>query len=130
MVGLLYLEVPIHQMSLTGLVVALGLLVDGSIVMTDEVRKRLINGMSPLKALEASVGRLRIPFIASTVTTVLTFLPMAILEGPAGDFLGSIALSVIVMLLASMLLALTVTPVLAARLLPTGLDEGLSLIHI
>ena len=124
MVGLLYLEVPIHQMSLTGLVVALGLLVDGSIVMTDEVRKRLIKGMAPLKALEASVGRLRIPLIASTVTTVLTFLPMAILEGPAGDFLGSIALSVIVMLLASMLLALTVTPVLAARLLPTGLNEG------
>ena len=48
---------------------------------------------------------------------------MAILEGPAGDFLGSIALSVIVMLLASMLLALTVTPVLAARLLPSGLSD-------
>lgn len=124
MAGLHYLEVPIHQMSLTGLVVALGLLVDGSIVMTDEVRKRLIKGMSPLEALGASVGRLRTPLIASTVTTVLTFLPMAILEGPAGDFLGSIALSVIVMLLASMLLALTVTPVLAARLLPTGLNDG------
>lgn len=123
MAGLLYLEVPIHQMSLTGLVVALGLLVDGSIVMTDEVRKRLIMGMSPLEALRASVSRLRIPLIASTVTTVLAFLPMAILEGPAGDFLGSIALSVIVMLLASMLLALTVTPVLAARLLPGGLSD-------
>ncbi|MDG1065721.1 MAG: efflux RND transporter permease subunit [Luminiphilus sp.] len=124
MLALLYLEVPIHQMSLTGLVVALGLLVDGSIVMTDEVRKRLITGMSPLQALGASVSRLRVPLIASTATTVLAFLPMAILEGPAGDFLGSIALSVIVMLLASMLLSLTVTPVLAARLLPTGLNDG------
>jgi multidrug efflux pump subunit AcrB len=123
MLGLLYFKVPIHQMSLTGLVVALGLLVDGSIVMTDEVRKRLILGMSPLEALGASVSRLRIPLIASTATTVLAFLPMAILEGPAGDFLGSIALSVIVMLLASMLLALTVTPVLAARLLPKGLNN-------
>ena len=45
MVGLLYLEVPIYQMSMTGLVVALGLLVDGSIVATDEVRKRLKRGL-------------------------------------------------------------------------------------
>ena len=118
MMGLLYLEVPIHQMSMTGLVVALGLLVDGSIVMTDEVRKRLKGGLGPIEALSGAVSRLRIPLISSTVTTVLAFMPMAILEGPAGDFLGAIALSVIVMLLSSMLLALTVTPVLAAKLLP------------
>ena len=68
MVGLLYLEVPIHQMSMTGLVVALGLLVDGSIVMTDEVRKRLKRGLTPLQSLEGAVSRLRVPLIASTVT--------------------------------------------------------------
>jgi len=122
MVGLLYLEVPIHQMSMTGLVVALGLLVDGSIVMTDEVRKRLKRGLTPLQSLEGAVSRLRVPLIASTVTTVLAFLPMAILVGPAGDFLGSIAISVIVMLVSSMVLALTVTPILAARLLPQSGD--------
>jgi len=122
MVGLLYLEVPIHQMSMTGLVVALGLLVDGSIVMTDEVRKRLNSGLGPVDALSGAVSRLRLPLISSTVTTVLAFMPMAILEGPAGDFLGSIALSVIVMLVSSMVLALTVTPVLAAYLLPRGYD--------
>ena len=124
MVALLYLDVPIHQMSLTGLVVALGLLVDGSIVMADEVRKRLLEGLKPVDAMTGSVSRLRVPLIASTVTTVLAFLPMAILEGPAGDFLGSIATSVIVMLLSSMLLALTVTPVLAARLLPSGMGAS------
>ncbi len=117
-VGLLYLQVPIHQMSMTGLVVALGLLVDGSIVMTDEVRKRLRQGLGPVESLMGAVTRLRVPLLSSTATTVLAFLPMAILEGPAGDFLGSIALSVIVMLVSSMLLALTVTPILAARLLP------------
>ena len=122
MIPLLYLKVPIHQMSLTGLVVALGLLVDGSIVMTDEVRKRLLEGLKPIDAMTGAVSRLRVPLLASTLTTVLTFLPMAILEGPAGDFLGSIAISVIVMLVSSMVLALTLTPVLAAALLPGGLS--------
>jgi multidrug efflux pump subunit AcrB len=124
MIPLLYFAVPIHQMSLTGLVVALGLLVDGSIVMTDEVRKRLIEGLKPIDAMTGAVSRLRVPLLASTLTTVLTFLPMAILEGPAGDFLGSIAISVIVMLVSSMVLALTLTPVLAARLLPDGLSAA------
>lgn len=123
MIGLLYLEVPIHQMSLTGLVVALGLLVDGSIVMADEVRKRLIEGLSPTDAMLGSIDRLRVPLISSTATTVLAFLPMAILDGPPGDFLGSIATSVVVMLIASGVLALTITPVLAARLLPSGIRD-------
>jgi len=123
MVVLRYLAVPIHQMSLTGLVVALGLLVDGSIVMADEVRKRLLEGLKPLDAMVGAVSRLRVPLISSTLTTVLAFLPMAILEGPAGDFLGSIAISVIVMLTSSMLLALTITPVLAAQLLPSGISS-------
>ena len=123
MIGLLYLKVPIHQMSLTGLVVALGLLVDGSIVMADEVRKRLLEGLKPMDAMSGAVSRLRVPLISSTLTTVLAFMPMAILQGPAGDFLGSVATSVIVMLISSLVLALTITPVLAARLLPGGLSE-------
>ncbi|RLA57554.1 MAG: AcrB/AcrD/AcrF family protein, partial [Gammaproteobacteria bacterium] len=112
----------IHQMSVTGLIVALGLLVDGSIVMTDEVRKRLLSGDTPLQSLAHSIHRLRVPLLASTVTTILSFLPLAILPGPAGDFMGSIAISVIVMLISSLILALVFTPVLAAWLLPGGLE--------
>ena len=114
---------PIHQMSVTGLVVALGLLVDGSIVMTDEVRKRLIGGATPLDAIGRSVQRMRIPLLSSTLTTILAFVPMVLLPGPAGDFLGSIAKAVVIMLGGSLVLALTITPVLAARLLPRGLQN-------
>jgi multidrug efflux pump subunit AcrB len=121
MIVLRYLEVPIHQMSVTGLVVALGLLVDGSIVMVDECRKRLLEGLRALDAILGSVSRLRIPLISSTLTTILAFTPMAILPGPAGNFVGSIAVAVIVMLSSSLFLALAVTPVLAARLMPGGL---------
>ena len=108
----------LHQMSMSGLIVALGLLVDGSIVMTDEVRKRLLQGSSTLDAISGSVDRLRVPLISSALTTVLAFVPMAILPGPAGDFLGSIASAVIIMLATSTVLALSITPVLASWLLP------------
>ena len=121
---LFYIDLPIHQMSVTGLVVALGLLVDGSIVMTDEIRKQIQRGVAPVDAIANSVNRMRMPLFSSTVTTILTFLPMVILPGPAGDFVGSIAKAVVVMLASSLLLALVVTPVLAAWLLPAGLNKS------
>ena len=115
--------ISLQQMSMSGLIVALGLLVDGSIVMTDEVRKRLLDGHSPIEAIGGSVARLRVPLISSALTTVLAFMPMAIAPGPAGDFIGSVAIAVIIMLLTSTLLALVMTPVLAAWLLPRS-PEG------
>ncbi len=108
----------LHQMSISGLIVALGLLVDGSIVMTDEVRKRLLQGQSAIDAISGSVDRLRIPLISSALTTVLAFMPMALLPGPGGDFVGAIATAVIIMLATSTVLALSITPVLASWLLP------------
>ncbi len=114
----------LHQMSVTGLIVALGLLVDGSIVMTDEIRKRLLRGDSSLEAIRGSVDRLRVPLIASALTTVLAFLPMAVMPGAGGDFLGAIATAVIIMLTTSTLLALGITPVLASWLLPRDQSPG------
>ncbi|MEL0306583.1 MAG: efflux RND transporter permease subunit [Halieaceae bacterium] len=122
MVVLYYLEIPIQQMSVTGLVVALGLLVDGSIVMTDEIRKHLIVGGSPVEAMNAAVSRMRIPLLSSTLTTVLSFMPLVMLPGAAGDFLGSVAIAVVSMLVSSFILAIAVTPVLAARWLPAGIE--------
>ena len=114
------LGIPIHQMSVTGLIVALGLLVDAAIVMTDEIRRRLLAGEGTEAAVGQAVKRLALPLLASTVTTVLAFMPMAVLPGPAGDFVGSIAIAVIVMLTSSFLLALTLTPALAGFMLPRG----------
>ncbi|RLQ22916.1 efflux RND transporter permease subunit [Seongchinamella sediminis] len=114
----------LHQMSITGLIVALGLLVDGSIVMTDEIRKRLLQGQLPLEAISGSVDRLRIPLLSSAVTTILAFMPMAIMPGPGGDFIGAVATAVIIMLISSTLLAIIVTPVLAAWVLPRSAEES------
>lgn len=111
---------PIHQMSVTGLIVALGLLVDAAIVMADEIRKRLKDGMTREAAVGDAVKRLAAPLFASTVTTALAFTPMILLPGPAGDFVGSIAIAVVLMLFWSLLIALTVTPALAGWLLPSA----------
>lgn len=115
--GLKMVGIPIHQMSVTGLIVALGLLVDAAIVMTDEIRKKLVAGETRLQAVDFAVRRLFAPLIASTITTVLAFMPMVLLPGPAGDFVGSIAIAVIIMLLSSLALAVTITPALAGLLL-------------
>ena len=109
---------PIHQMSVTGLIVALGLLVDAAIVMTDEVRKRLALGMSREAATGDAVRRLAAPLAASTLTTALAFTPMILLPGPSGDFVGAIAIAVVLMLFWSLVIALTVTPALAGWSLP------------
>ena len=118
---------PIHQMSVTGLIVALGLLVDAAIVMVDEVRQRLARGMSRQDAAGEATRRLAAPLLASTVTTALSFTPMILLPGPAGDFVGSIAIAVVLMLVWSLLIALTVTPALAGRFLNGDKPSGIRL---
>ena len=123
--GLQTIGIPVHQMSLTGLIVALGLLVDAGIVMSDEIRKKLDRGAERLQAVGGSVRRLAVPLLASTVTTALAFMPMALLPGPPGDFVGAIAIAVIIMLVASLVLALTITPALSGWFLkPSGEGGG------
>lgn len=111
---------PLHQMSLTGLIVALGLLVDAGIVMTDEIGQALQRGDSRSDAVRKAVRRLFAPLLASTVTTALSFMPMVLLPGPPGDFVGSIAIAVIVMLIWSFLVAVTLTAAIAGWVLPAG----------
>ncbi len=119
-----FIGLPIHQMSVTGLIVALGLLVDAAIVMTDEIRRRLVDGMARIEAVRDAVRRLAAPLLASTVTTALAFTPMILLPGPAGDFVGAIAIAVVLMLVWSLIVALTVTPAIAGWVLATGERRG------
>ncbi len=120
-----FIGLPIHQMSVTGLIVALGLLVDAAIVMTDEIRRRLQEGMQRIDAVRDAVRRLAAPLLASTVTTALAFTPMILLPGPAGDFVGAIAIAVVLMLIWSLIVALTVTPAVAGWVLSDRNDAGM-----
>ncbi|MDF1742720.1 MAG: efflux RND transporter permease subunit [Gimesia sp.] len=112
--GLRFLEIPIHQMSITGLIIALGLLIDNAIVVVDEVRSKLQAGNSPEEAVISTVRHLAVPLLGSTLTTALAFAPIALMPGPAGEFVGSIAVSVILAIFSSFFLAMTVVPAIAA----------------
>jgi multidrug efflux pump subunit AcrB len=111
------LGVPIHQMSVTGLIIALGLLIDNAIVVVDEIQADIQHGADPLHAATTTVRRLQVPLLASTATTVMTFLPIYLLPGGAGEFVGSIALGVILALISSLVISLTLIAALAARML-------------
>ncbi|MEM8778267.1 MAG: efflux RND transporter permease subunit [Cyanobacteria bacterium P01_G01_bin.49] len=118
------LGIAVHQMSVTGLIIALGLLIDNAIIVVDEVQMEMETGDKPLEALMKTVNYLKVPLLASTLTTVLTFLPIALLPGPAGEFVGSIALSVIMALISSLALSLTVIASLAARMLARSRNQA------
>lgn len=117
--GLRVLDVPIHQMSVTGMIIALGLLIDNAIVAVDEVTSSIRRGSTRIAAVREMVHHLAIPLAGSTATTALAFAPIAMMPGNAGEFVGSIAISVIIAISASLFFALTVIPVVAARFVVT-----------
>jgi multidrug efflux pump len=118
--GMRFLGIPIHQMSVTGLIIALGLLIDNAIVMVHEVTREMRGGIPAPEAVSGSVSKLALPLFGSTVTTVLAFMPIALMPGPAGEFVGAIALSVILALIGSLFLAMTIVPTLTGFLQPSG----------
>jgi len=108
----------IHQMSIFGIIIAIGLLIDNAIVVTDEIRLNLQDHtMSRLAVLKKSVRHLFSPLLASTLTTILGFMPIFLLNGNIGDFIGSIAISVVMALIGSLAISLTIIAALAARYL-------------
>ncbi|MEM7063959.1 MAG: efflux RND transporter permease subunit [Cyanobacteria bacterium P01_B01_bin.77] len=107
------LGIPLHQMSVTGLIIALGLLIDNAIVVVDEVRVQLQSGSHPARAVGDTVKHLAVPLLASTLTTVLAFVPIATSPGGTGEFIGTIGSTVILALLSSLTLSLTVIAALA-----------------
>lgn len=110
------LGISLHQVSVTGIIIALGLLIDNAIIAVDEVQARLEEGFPTDLAVSSTVRYLSSPLLASTLTTVLAFVPIAASPGSVGEFIGSIGLTVIIALLSSLFLSLTIIPALAGRL--------------
>lgn len=105
----------IHQMSIFGMIIAIGLLIDNAIVMMDEVRKNVHErGLSSKAALLKAVNHLRAPLLASTLTTILGFMPIFLLPGNVGDFVGPIAIAVVMALVFSFIISITIIATLAA----------------
>ncbi len=104
---------PLHQMSVTGLVISLGLLIDNAIVVVDDIDQWRAKGLSRIESIDRSLKHLIAPLGASTLTTALAFAPIAMLPGSAGEFVGMIGISVIFSIVASFVLSVTLVPALA-----------------
>jgi len=107
----------LQQMTIAGLVIVLGLLVDNAIVVTENISRFKKMGHSNQTAAVKGTSQIGWAIISATVTTVLAFLPIALMGYTTGDYIRSMPVTVIYALLASLLIALTLTPFLSSRFL-------------
>jgi hydrophobic/amphiphilic exporter-1 (mainly G- bacteria), HAE1 family len=116
--------ITLNILTLGGMMVAIGRVVDDSIVVLENISRHVSEGERPLVAAYTGAREIITAVASSTLTTVAVFLPIAFLTGIAGSFFRPFALTVVVALLASLVVAITVVPLLASRLLPAIRAEG------
>ncbi|HET7288202.1 MAG TPA: efflux RND transporter permease subunit, partial [Pyrinomonadaceae bacterium] len=102
-------------MTLGGVAAAIGLVIDDAIVVVENIYTHMSRGQSRREAVQSAVSEITVPIIGSTITPVVVFLPLTLLTGVTGVFFRSLALTMSVALLTSLVLALAFTPVLAQR---------------
>ncbi len=107
----------LNLMSLGGLAVAIGLIIDDTVVVVENIARHLAEGQSGDAAVDAASREISGAIIGSTLTTILVFLPLALVGGVVGQFFQSLSIALTVALLVSMVVSLTIIPVLAARYL-------------
>jgi multidrug efflux pump subunit AcrB len=119
LIALNLLGYSLNQLSIVGLVVALGLLVDDSIVVVENIERWLREGHSRMDAILKGTKQIGIAVVGCTATLVIAFLPLAFLPDTAGEFIRSLPMAVITSVLASMIVALTLVPFMGSRILKT-----------
>jgi multidrug efflux pump subunit AcrB len=116
LIGMMYLDIPLHQMSVTGLIISLGLLIDNAIVVVEDYKLKRQRGAPIDEAIGQTINHLWVPLGASTATTVFAFMPIALAPGGVGDFTGTLGVTVALSVASSFLLAMTVVPAFAGYL--------------
>ncbi len=121
------LGISISNIVMFGLILAVGMLVDGAIVVVEYADKQIQRGSRPMRAYARAAKRMSWPIISSTATTLCAFLPMLFWPGVPGQFMGNLPKTLIFVLSASLLVALVFLPVvggITARL--TGIQQRVS----
>ena len=104
-----------NLMTLGGIAAAVGLVIDDAIVVVESIATHIAAGKTPLEAVGISASEVTGPLIGSTLTPVVVFLPLAFIDGIQGVFFRALAVTMVVSLLTSLVLAIALTPTLAAR---------------
>jgi HAE1 family hydrophobic/amphiphilic exporter-1 len=118
-------DISLNIMSLGGLTLGIGLLVDNSIVVLEAIQRRRDGGLDDIEAARSGTSQVARAVIASTLTTICVFVPIVFVEGIAGQLFGDQALTVTYSLIISLAVALTLIPMLASRRLqPAEADDA------
>ncbi|WP_380052919.1 efflux RND transporter permease subunit [Falsihalocynthiibacter sp. SS001] len=104
--------ITISNIVMFGLILAVGMLVDGAIVVVEYADRRIKEGVGPMHAFTEAAKRMFWPIVSSTATTLCAFLPMLFWPGVAGQFMGMLPVTLIFVLSASLVVALVYLPVL------------------
>ncbi len=113
----------LNQMTLAGLIIALGMLVDNAIVMSESIMVAMESGKSRMEACLDSAASLKIPLLISSLTTMAAFSPIMMVEETMGEYVGPLSIVVIITLFASWLVAMTLVPMLCHRYLKVEQQE-------
>ena len=112
-IGLQAADYTLNILTLGALTIAIGRVVDDSIVVIENIKRHLVAGVDKASTIVHAVREVAGAITASTITTVAVFLPLALVEGVTGELFRPFALTVTIALAASLLVALTIVPVLA-----------------
>lgn len=107
----------LNLMSLGGLAIAIGLIIDDAVVVIENIYRHLGAGESPDVAAERGTQELLGPVVGSTATTLIVFLPLSLLKGVVGEFFTALCLTLGVSVMLSLLFAVTLIPLLSQRYL-------------
>jgi multidrug efflux pump subunit AcrB len=110
-------DIQLDQMSLAALIIALGLLVDNAIVVSESIMVRIADGEDGVSAALGATKELRVPLLIASLTTAAAFLPIRLAESAVGEYTGVLFSVVTITLLISWVLALTMIPILCVRFL-------------
>ena len=112
LLGCRLIDLPLHQTSITGIIIALGLLIDNGIIVVEDYKYRRSIGLSIRESINQTLVHISTPLLAATATTVFAFMPIVTGEGSSIEFVGGMALTVIMSIVSSLVLALIMVPVL------------------
>ncbi|MCH2108923.1 MAG: efflux RND transporter permease subunit, partial [Polyangiaceae bacterium] len=124
MVCMSLLGMGLDKVSLAALVIALGLLVDNAVVMSEATLVRMEQGIAPVKAAIDSATELKAPLFISSLTTIAAFMPLPLAANDMGEFLGPLGIILAITLIASWLLSITAIPWLCSLFLKVKKSEA------
>lgn len=110
----------LNMIILFSLILALGMLVDDAIVVTEVIYRYIERGYSKLESAKLATGEIAVPIITSTLTTVAAFFPLIFWKSIMGEFMKYIPIVLIITLGSSLFVALTITPVFSSRYMKIG----------